>query len=198
MEKKIYYGGEMYHHGILGQRKGHRRYQYYDGTYTEEGKRRRRVDSSLANNLSVGNSFRSSSKKSEPEPTVQEMAKYIGEQNTKKKYYQLKDEENKKGFNKAKEVLDNTSNVVRNISQVQRSRPKRYKPMDLSNMSDQEMRNKINRKHLEEEYIRTFGEEEKRTGKDFVEDVMNNIGPILSATGSLVLIAKAIYDWRNS
>ncbi len=179
MEKKIYYGGEMYHFGILGQRWGKRRYQNPDGTYTEEGKLRRRVDS-------------------QPEPTVQEMAKYIGEQSTKKKYYQLKDEENKKGFNKAKEVLDNTNNVVRNISQVHRSRPKRYKPMDLSNMSDQELRNRINRKHLEEEYIRTFGEEEKRTGKEFIQDVLSNIGPLLSSAGSRVLIAKAIYDWRNS
>ena len=71
MEKKIYYGGEMYHHGIFGQRKGHRRYQNYDGTYTEEGKRRRRVDS-------------------ESEPTIQEMRKYNEEYKVKKKYKQNK------------------------------------------------------------------------------------------------------------
>lgn len=31
---------ELRHHGILGQRKGYRRWQNLDGTYTEEGKRR--------------------------------------------------------------------------------------------------------------------------------------------------------------
>lgn len=35
-----YVGGELYHHGIKGQKWGERRYQNPDGTYTEEGKRR--------------------------------------------------------------------------------------------------------------------------------------------------------------
>lgn len=34
---------ELYHHGILGQKWGIRRYQNPDGTYTEEGKRRYNV-----------------------------------------------------------------------------------------------------------------------------------------------------------
>lgn len=34
---------ELYHYGIKGQKWGVRRYQYGDGTYTEEGKKRRRV-----------------------------------------------------------------------------------------------------------------------------------------------------------
>lgn len=178
MEKKIYYGGEMYHFGILGQRWGQRRYQNPDGTYTEEGKLRRRVDS-------------------EPEPTIQEMRKYNEEYKVRKKYNQNKNEEKSQKNYKAKKVLDDSANAIRSINEFNRSRPIRYKPMDLSKMTDQEMRNKINRKRLEEEYIRTFGEREKRTGKEFVEDVINNIGPILSATGSLVLIAKAIYDWRH-
>ena len=36
----IYYGQELYHHGILGQKWGLRRYQNEDGTYTEEGRLR--------------------------------------------------------------------------------------------------------------------------------------------------------------
>ena len=35
---------ELYHHGILGQKWGLRRFQNEDGSYTEEGKRRRRSD----------------------------------------------------------------------------------------------------------------------------------------------------------
>ena len=37
----IYYGQELYHHGILGQKWGRRRYQYQDGSYTPEGRERR-------------------------------------------------------------------------------------------------------------------------------------------------------------
>ena len=40
----IYYGKELYHHGIKGQKWGVRRFQNYDGTYTSLGARRRRQD----------------------------------------------------------------------------------------------------------------------------------------------------------
>ena len=39
-----YYGNELYHHGILGQKWGIRRFQNKDGSYTTEGKKRRRED----------------------------------------------------------------------------------------------------------------------------------------------------------
>lgn len=42
MSKVQIYGNELYHYGILGQSWGNRRYQNEDGTYTEEGKARRR------------------------------------------------------------------------------------------------------------------------------------------------------------
>lgn len=35
---------ELYHHGILGQRKGHRRFQYEDGSLTPEGRERYGVE----------------------------------------------------------------------------------------------------------------------------------------------------------
>lgn len=38
--KVYYYGGELYHHGIQGQKWGVRRYQNPDGTLTDEGRKR--------------------------------------------------------------------------------------------------------------------------------------------------------------
>lgn len=39
----MFYTRELYHHGVKGQKWGVRRYQYDNGTWTEEGKRRRRT-----------------------------------------------------------------------------------------------------------------------------------------------------------
>ncbi len=38
----MYYESELYHHGILGQKWGVRRYQNYDGTYTQAGLERQK------------------------------------------------------------------------------------------------------------------------------------------------------------
>lgn len=41
---ELYYGSnELYHHGILGQKWGVRRFQNEDGTYTRDGKERRSI-----------------------------------------------------------------------------------------------------------------------------------------------------------
>lgn len=43
MIETIYSNPELYHSGVKGQKWGRRRYQNPDGTWTEEGKRRRRI-----------------------------------------------------------------------------------------------------------------------------------------------------------
>lgn len=43
MIETIYSNPELYHSGVKGQKWGQRRYQNPDGTWTEEGKRRRRI-----------------------------------------------------------------------------------------------------------------------------------------------------------
>lgn len=44
---RYHYSHELYHHGILGQKWGVRRFQNEDGTRTDEGKRRERLADSL-------------------------------------------------------------------------------------------------------------------------------------------------------
>lgn len=49
--KKIYFGNELYHYGVQGQKWGVRRYQNSDGSLTEEGKKRySRKNSKNSNN----------------------------------------------------------------------------------------------------------------------------------------------------
>ena len=44
MWQYIDYSPELYHHGIMGQKWGIRRFQNADGTLTEAGKKRYRID----------------------------------------------------------------------------------------------------------------------------------------------------------
>ncbi len=55
----VYYGNELYHHGILGQKWGVRRYQNYDGSLTSAGKQR--YSSSGQGTSEQSNATRSSS-----------------------------------------------------------------------------------------------------------------------------------------
>ena len=50
----IYYSNELYHHGILGQRWGVRRFQNEDGTLTNEGRKRQlRKEQKLSDNQRI-------------------------------------------------------------------------------------------------------------------------------------------------
>ena len=174
-----YYNTDISHFGILGMKWGVRRYQNKDGSLTNAGKKQK-VKSSKD---MTDDELISSIKRKSLESTYDRQNK----QNKQKSKLQL-----------TKDIFDLSSqatNQLRNINQ--RSRPSK-KRMNLSKMTDQQLRDKINRENLERQYNDLFSSEETISkGKRIVSSILDNAGTVLSVGASSLGIALAIKEFKN-
>jgi hypothetical protein len=76
-----------------------------------------------------------------------------------------------------------------------RNRPK--KMMDLSNMTDKEMRDQINRAMLERQYNDMFNQENTNRGREHVSRILETTGTVLAIGSSALGIALAIKDLKG-
>ena len=164
------------HHGVKGMKWGVRRYQNKDGTLTNAGKKR--YDRDVRENVSKKKDSRIDT--SHPDP----------------KRWAKEDVE------RTKKMVDTGSNLIKKAQELEReSRPKpTKKKMDLSNMSDKEMRDRINRELLERQYNNLFAEESSPTiskGRDYVSKTLNAAEKVLAIGGSALGIALAIKELRG-
>ena len=167
----------LQHHGILGMKWGVRRYQNKDGTLTSAGKRRSRNDYS---NLSD-----------------EEMTKTVKRKNLEKQYAKATNARST-NLDATKKVVDNTSNLVNNLKNANNtSKKKANASMDLSNMTDKELRDRINRANLERQYTNMFSEETTSKGRSYASDILDTAGTALAVTSSALGIALAIKELRS-
>lgn len=172
------YSTELYHYGIKGMRWGVRRYQNKDGSYTNAGKKRRNTDvSSMSDD---------------------ELSSKVKRLNLEKQYSKMtKENEPKSKLEKSKKVVDASSDLLRlakNIEKESRPEPVKKK-LDLSNMTDQQLREKINRANLERQYNDLFGEKATVTvskGRKFTQDALEICGSVLAVGSSALSIALAV------
>lgn len=162
---------ELVHFGIKGMRWGVRRYRNKDGTLTPAGKKR--YDRDIRDNASKKKENRIDTSNPDPDRWVRE------------------------DLTRTKKVVDTSSDLVRTVKTIEReTRPKPVKKrMDLSNMSDQELRQKINRELLERQYNDVFGKEEApkiSKGREYANKILETAGTVLAVTSSALGIALAI------
>lgn len=165
------YPDELYHWGKKGMKWGVRRYQNSDGSLTSAGQKRydrdQRENSGKKKGDKVG--------QSDPNRWVKEDTE------------------------RSKKLTDAGSGMTRNLKQMTdksiKNTPKAK--MDLSKMSDKDMREQINRAFLEKQYNDMFAPQKSTKGREYASRLLDVGSDVLAVTGSALAIALAIKELRG-
>lgn len=157
---------ELYHWGVKGMKWGVRRYQNKDGTLTDKGQKRYERDQRENAGKKKGN------KVGQADP-----GRWVRE-----------DMERSKTL--ANESRNMTGNLKTMVDKSIKNNPKQK--MDLSNMTDKEMRDQINRAFLEKQYNDMFAPQKTTKGREYASRMLETTGDVLAVTGSALSIALAI------
>lgn len=178
---------ELYHHGTKHMRWGFRRYQNPDGTYTEEGKARRRAQYESTGDGSEGSTKREIAKKKFKEGVDKALT-----QNVKGG----KDKPNispaEKVTKDARNIVTETSNIAQTLANLKRMRNKE----DISSLSDDELRARINRLNLEVQYD-NLSAKSIQNGFDTASEILTAVGSVVGIVGSTVAIAATVHNWNK-
>lgn len=161
----------LLHYGIKGMKWGVRRYQNKDGSLTPKGEAR--YDRDKRENAAKKKENRIDTSNPDPRRWAQE------------------------DLERSKQVVDASSNLVREAKKIEQSATSKPTPkrMDLSKMTDKEMRDKINRELLERQYNQLFAEVSESSvskGRQFFRTSLNAAEVVLGMTASALSIALAI------
>lgn len=165
---------ELIHYGVKGMKWGVRRYQNPDGSLTPAGEKR--YDRDKRENAAKKKENRVDVSKPDPKRWARE------------------------DLQRTKKVVDSTSKLVEDAQSVTNNRKKEKikNSFDLSDMSDSELRDQINRLNMERQYKELMSQQaELASGKDYVSSILGYAGKTLGVAGSALSIALAIKELRG-
>ena len=176
------YGDNLYHWGIKGMKWGVRRYQNADGSLTGAGRRRYARDAKEKEfnkyDESSGKYYKSSKKNGRSDLEV-DADRYV-----------------KEDWQRSKRVTDEIGSATNKLSQMNDAAMRNTKRtrMDLSKMTDKELRDRINRELLERQYNDVFNPPKVSKGRKYTKQVLDGVGTAVTLTGSALAIAVAIKE----
>ena len=155
---------ELYHDGVIGMKWGIRRYQNKDGTLTDLGKRR------YARDMHERGDVQSKDLKNDAK-------RWVREDNARAKTLA---DAGAQGMKNAKDLHDKV------VKEKVASR------MDLSSMTDAQLREAVNRANLEQQYMNAYAPSTVSKGEQRVGKILEYGGATLAVVGSALSIAVAI------
>ena len=164
------------HYGVKGQKWGIRRYQNKDGSLTSKGQAR--YDRDKRENAAKKKENRIDLSEPDPKRWVRE------------------------DLERSKKTVDATDNLVKEMRKLEQNTTTKpvSKRMDLSQMSDKEMRERINRELLERQYNQLFAETpsaQVSKGREALRTTLEVAGSLLAIAGSSLSLALAIKELKG-
>lgn len=162
---------ELYHWGVKGMKWGVRRYQNKDGTLTDFGKKRYERDQRENSGKKKGNKVG----QADPNRWVKE------------------------DMERTKRLADSSKQLTNDLKNANERAIKNTtkKQIDLSQMSDKELRDQINRAFLEKQYNDIFNPPQVSKGREYAGKVLESAGTALAITSSALGVALAIKELRG-
>lgn len=161
---------ELKHHGTKGMKWGVRRYQNKDGSLTPAGKKR--YDRDISEN---------NAKKKDNRIVIDgpDASRWVRED-----------------IGRSKKMVDASNDMVKQFKSIESgTRSKSAKKMNLSKMSDKELRDRINRANLERQYNEIFAKPSRVSkGRQFARSALDTTGTVLAVGSSALAIALA---WKE-
>lgn len=180
------YYDELIHSGVKGMKWGVRRYQNKDGTLTDTGKKRYARDArekEFNKYDTESGKYYKESKKNGRTDLEADAKRYVNED-----------------VQRTKRLADAGSQMTRELQNVNSKAARRdaqKNKMDLSQMSEKEMRDQINRAILERQYNDMFNPANEKRGRERAGEILETAGSVLAVTSSALGIALAIKELRG-